>query len=79
MNDYDPISPDENLPARPASSATPGPSVAGSSGDAGAAPPLPPASSPDVSASVTMAKQARRPRVRRWMSKKRVDGSWPLR
>jgi hypothetical protein len=54
--------------------ATSGPSVAGSSGAADAAPPPPPASSPDWSASVTMAKQARRPRVRRLLSNRRSGG-----
>ena len=68
MNDYDPTSPHEALSARPVSSATSGPPVAGSSGGAGAATP---ASSPDWSASVTMAKQARRPRVRRFVSNRR--------
>jgi hypothetical protein len=67
MNDYDPTSPHETLSARPDSSATSGPSVAGSSGG-GAAPPPPPASSPDRSTSVTTAKPARRPGVRRLLS-----------
>jgi hypothetical protein len=56
MNEYDPTSPHEGLPARPVSSAASGPPVAGSSGDAGAPPPTP---SPDVSASATIAKQPR--------------------
>ncbi|MCU1666593.1 MAG: hypothetical protein JWR58_6658, partial [Pseudonocardia sp.] len=64
MNGYDPTSPHEPLPARPVSSASALP-VAPSSGGAGAAPPPPPATSPD---SVTMAKQTRRPRVRRLVS-----------
>jgi hypothetical protein len=71
MNDYDPTSPHETLPAHPVSSATSGPPVAGSSAGVGAAPPPPPACSPDWSASVTMAKQARRPRVRRLLSNRR--------
>lgn len=64
MKEYEPTSPHENLPARPVSSATSGPSVAGSSDGAGAAPPPPPASLPDSSARVTMAKQARWPQGR---------------
>ena len=55
MNDYDPTSPHETVPARPVSSATSGP----------------PASSPDSSAWVTMARQLRRPRVRRLLSNRR--------
>ena len=55
MNDDDPPSPHETVPARAVSSATSGP----------------PASSPDSSASVTMAKQLRRPRVRRLLSNRR--------
>jgi hypothetical protein len=54
MSDYDPTSPHETPPARPVAGATSEPSVAGSSGGAGAASPLPPASSPDSSASETM-------------------------
>jgi hypothetical protein len=71
MNDYDPTSPHDTLLTRPASSATSGPSVDGRSGDAGAAPPPPAESSPDWSAPVTMAKQARWPRVRRLLSNRR--------
>jgi Domain of unknown function (DUF5666) len=71
MNDYEPTSPQEALPARPVSSATSGPSKAGNPGGAGAAPPPPPASSPDLSASVTVAKQARRPRTRRLLANRR--------
>jgi hypothetical protein len=71
MNDYDPTSPHENHPDRAVSSATSGPSVSGSSGEPGAAPPPPPPSSPDWSDSVTMAKQARWPRVRRLLSSRR--------
>ena len=70
MNDYDPTSHRDTIPARRVSSATSGPPVAGSSGGAGAAPP-PPASSPDSSASVTMAKQLLRPGVRRLLSNRR--------
>jgi hypothetical protein len=55
MNDHDPTSPRQTVPARPISSATSGP----------------PASSPDSSASVTIAKQRRRPRVRRLLSNRR--------
>jgi hypothetical protein len=55
MNDYDPTSPHETVPARPVSSARSGP----------------PASSPDSSASITMAKQLHRPRVRRLLSSRR--------
>ena len=71
MNEYDPTSPDETFPDRPVSSATSGPSAAGSSGDAGAAPPPPPASAPDWSASETMAKEARRPKVQRLLSNRK--------
>jgi hypothetical protein len=71
MNHYDPTSSDGTLPARPVSSATSEPPVAGSSGGAGAAPPPPPASSRDSLASVTMAKQARRPGVRRLVSNRK--------
>src|ERR1700730_7398866 len=67
MNEYDPTSPHESLPARPDSSATQGPWVVGSSG-AGAAPPAPPPFSSDSSAPVTMAKQGRWPRVWRLVS-----------
>jgi hypothetical protein len=55
MSDHDPTSPRQTVPARPMSSAMSGP----------------PASSPDSSASVTMAKQRRRPRVRRLLSNRR--------
>jgi hypothetical protein len=68
MKDYEPTSRHEAFPARPVSSAMSGPSVAGSSGATAAQPPS--ASSPDSSASVTMAEQARWPRVRRLLSKK---------
>ncbi len=68
MNDYDPTSPHVTVPARPVSSATSGPPIAGSSDGAGAPPPRPPASSPDSSASVTMANQIRRQGVRRLLS-----------
>ena len=71
MNDYDPTSPHDTVPARPVSSGTSGLPIAGSSGEAGAAPSPPPASSPDSSASVTMAKQVRRPKVRRLLSNRR--------
>jgi hypothetical protein len=70
MSDFEPTSPHETLPAGPAWSAASGPSVAGSSGGAGAASPSPRASWPDSSASVIMAKQARWPTVRRLLSKK---------
>jgi hypothetical protein len=39
MTDYEPTSPHEAVPARPASGEASGPSVAASSGGAGAAPP----------------------------------------
>jgi hypothetical protein len=68
MKDYEPTSRHEAFPARPVSSAMSGPSVAESSGAAAAQPPS--AYSPDSSASVTMAEQARWPRVRRLLSKK---------
>jgi hypothetical protein len=55
MSDHDPTSPRQTVPARPMSSAMSGP----------------PASSTDSSASVTMAKQRRRPRVRRLLSNRR--------
>ena len=71
MNDYDPTSPHETVPGRPVSSATSGPPIAGSSRGAGAAPPPQPASSPDSAASVTMAKELRRPGVRRLLSNRR--------
>jgi hypothetical protein len=71
MNNYDLTGPPETVPARPVSSATSGPPVAGSSGGASAAPSPPPASSPDWSASVTMAKQLPRPGVRRLLSNRR--------
>jgi membrane-bound inhibitor of C-type lysozyme len=71
MHDYDPTSPHDTVPARPVSSATSGPPVAGSPGGAGAALPPPPASSPDSSASVTMAEQLRLPEVRRLRSNRR--------
>jgi hypothetical protein len=64
MNDYDPTSPHDT-------SATSGAPVAGSSGGSGAAPPDPQASSPDRPESVTVATQARRSTVRRWLSNKR--------
>jgi len=68
MTEYDPTSPHESLPARPVSSATSGPSEVSSAGGAGIAPPPPPVSLPDSSASVTMAKPARWPRVWRLLS-----------
>jgi hypothetical protein len=71
MNEYDPTNPHETLPAHPVPSATSGPPVAGSSGGADAAPPPPPASS---SASATMATQARRPSVRRFLSNRKSAG-----
>jgi hypothetical protein len=55
VNDYDPTSPQETVPARPVSSPPSGL----------------PASSPDSSASVTVAKQPRRPRVRQLLSSRR--------
>jgi hypothetical protein len=55
MNDYDPTSPHETVRARPVSSVTSGR----------------PASSADSSASDTMARQLRRPRVRRLLSNRR--------
>ena len=70
MNEYESTSPHETLAGRPAS-ATSEQSIAGSSGDAGAAPLPPPVSSPDWSASVPMAKRARRPTVRRLLSNRR--------
>jgi hypothetical protein len=70
MNDFEPTSRHETLPAGPLSSAASGPSLAGGSGGAGAAPPSPRASWPDSSASVIMAEQARWPTVRRLLSKK---------
>ena len=71
MNDYDPPSPDETLPARPVSSAASTPSIVGSSGHAGAAPSDPPAPSHDSSV-VTAATQARRPRVRRLLWNRKI-------
>jgi hypothetical protein len=68
MKDYEPTGPHETVPARPVPSATSGPAVAGSSGDAGAAQVPPPASSPDWSGPVTMAGRARWPRVRRLLA-----------
>jgi Domain of unknown function (DUF5666) len=69
MNDYDPTTPDETLSDRPVPGVS-GPAAAGSSGG-GAVPPPPPASSPDWSAPVTVAKQARWSRVRRVLSNRR--------
>jgi len=71
MKDYEPTSPHDTLSAHPVLSATSGPSAAESSGGAGAGPPPPPALSPDSSASVPRARQARRPRVRRLLSNKK--------
>jgi hypothetical protein len=71
MNDDQPTTSHETLPAHPVSNATSEPSVAGSrEGGAGAAPPVPPASLPDSSASVTTAKQPRRLAVGRLLSSK---------
>src|SRR5579862_5607208 len=69
MNDYEPSSPQETLLPRPVPGATSAPSGAARPGGAGAAPPPP--SSPDGPASATMAGQARRYRVRRWLSSRR--------
>ena len=63
MNDYDPTSPDETFSAQPGSSST--------SGDAGTAPLPPPASSPEGSASVPTANQARRPKLRRFLANRK--------
>ncbi|MDQ1742482.1 MAG: hypothetical protein QOE23_821 [Pseudonocardiales bacterium] len=70
MNDYEPTGPHETLAARPVSSAMYGPSMPGSPAGPGAAPPPPPTASPDKSEAVTMANQARWPRLRRLLSKK---------
>ena len=70
MNDYEPTSPPATSSTSPVSSETSEPSIVGGSGGAGGAAPLQP-SSPDGPALVTMAKQARRPRVRRWLSNRR--------
>src|SRR5437879_4502342 len=75
MNDYDRArSREETFPARPVSSATSGGPVAGSSGGVGAGPRGLAASSPDSSAWVTVAKQARRPRVGRLLSNRKSGG-----
>jgi hypothetical protein len=71
MNDYDHTTPHKTLPDCPASSATPGPSVARGSGEA-AAPPPPLAASTDRSASVPQATRARRPRARSSLSKRKI-------
>jgi len=69
MNDYEPTSPPETLPARPVSSATSAPAVARNSGATTNVRPAPPAPSPAWAPS---AKQARRPRVRRLLSSRRT-------
>ena len=71
MDDYDPTSPDEIVPAGPESSAASQPRVAGGSGNAGVAPPPPPASSPDRPGPMTMAEPGQRRRVRRLLSNRR--------
>lgn len=71
MNDFGPTNPDEALSGIPKLSATSEPSLPGSSSGAGAAPSPPPAFSPDWSASVPMARHARRPKVRRLLENKR--------
>ncbi len=57
LNDYDPTSPRETVPARPVSSATSGPH--------------PPESSPSPPASDPSANQLRRPALRQWLSNRR--------
>ena len=79
MNDYDPPSPDETLPARPVSSATSGPSAIGSSGDAGAAPPPPPATIARFVGLGDHGRPARRPRAGECCRTEEGDGSWPRR
>jgi hypothetical protein len=71
MSDFEQTSPHETFPGPPISSATSEPAVAGSSGTAGAAPPDPPGSSPDWSASVPMAKKTRPHRARRLLANRR--------
>jgi hypothetical protein len=68
MSGYEPPSPQEDPPAHPESSSTPGTSVAGGSGGTGAGPTPPPASSPDSSASAPTGKQGRRQPVQRFLS-----------
>jgi Domain of unknown function (DUF5666) len=71
MNDHDHTTPHQTLPDCPVSSATPERSVAGDSGEV-AAPPPPLASSTDRSASVPQAANARQPRARSLLSKRRI-------
>jgi hypothetical protein len=70
MTKYEPANPHEPLPAHPETSGTSTPSAAATSASPGTAPP-PPGTSPDGSAPVTMAEQARRPRVPRLLSNRR--------
>jgi hypothetical protein len=69
MNEYEPTIPDETPPDGPVSGVTTPPSFAGSSGDTAAPAPPPPASSPDRSA--PMAKELRRPGIRRLLWNRR--------
>ena len=70
MNDYESASPPKTLPARPGSSATSAPACAENSGATTTN--LRPAPSPDWSPSVTTAKKARQPRVRRLLSNRKI-------
>ena len=71
MSDFGPGNPRETLSSFAKLGATSEPSVAGSSVGAGAAPPPPPTFSPNGSAPVPTAKQARRPKVRRLLANRR--------
>jgi hypothetical protein len=70
MNDYESASPPKTLPARPVSSVTSAPAFAENSG--ATITNLRPAPWPDWSPSVTTAKKARRPRVRRLLSSRKI-------
>ena len=72
MNESDPTNPHEDLLGLPVSNPTTGSSVAGMSDDSGAGSPVPPASSPDATVSVTVDAPRRWPRVRRLLSKRKA-------
>lgn len=79
MSDFGPGNPRETLSSFAKLGATSEPSVAGSSVGAGAAPPPPPTFSPNGSAPVPTAKQARRPRYGDCSRTEDLDGSRPPR
>jgi hypothetical protein len=74
MNDYELTIPPESFPTRSCSSATSAPAVAGNSGATTktCVRPAPPALSPDRSPSTSTTKQARQPRVWRFLSSRKV-------